>query len=119
LKQSVSRCPIAEETIAERNGRVVREAALSPRIDGPFDCAADLVAAQSRVMTLMALGSMLPHVGKTFIESLALMARTRELIDGGATGVIRIEGNIPDLVVEDAAPAIVDTPPVVPLKKGA
>jgi hypothetical protein len=35
--------------------RVARELALQPKIEGPFDTAADLVAAQSRVMTMMAL----------------------------------------------------------------
>jgi hypothetical protein len=96
--------PYCKETIAERNERTAREAAMQPRIEGPFDTAHDIVAAQSRVMTLMALGALLPHVGKTFIESLALMARTRELTEGPVATVIKIEGGMPELQVEDVAP---------------
>jgi hypothetical protein len=95
--------PYCKETIAERNERVARELAMQPRIDGPFDSASDIVAAQSRVMTLMALGALLPHVGKTFIESLALMARTRDLTEGPVATVLKIEGGLPDLQVDDVA----------------
>jgi hypothetical protein len=93
--------PYCRETIAERNESMRFEAAMQPRIEGPFETSADIVKAQSRVMTLMALGSLLPHVGKTFIESLALMARTRELTEGPVAGVLRVEGGLPDLQVDD------------------
>jgi hypothetical protein len=96
--------PYCKETIAERNERMRGEGAMQPRIDGPFDTAADLVAAQSRVMTLMALGALLPHVGKTFIESLALMVRSRELTESPLATVLKIEGGLPDLQVDDVAP---------------
>jgi hypothetical protein len=55
-------------------------------------------------MTLMAVGSLLPHVGKTFIESLALMARTRELTEGPVPTALRIEGGLPDLLADDVLP---------------
>jgi hypothetical protein len=96
--------PYCKETIAERNERLAREAAMQPRIEGPFDTSADIVKAQSRVMTLMALGLLLPHVGKTFIESLALMARTRDLTEGPAPSVLKIEGGLPELQADDVAP---------------
>jgi hypothetical protein len=96
--------PYCKETIAERNARMQAEAASQPRIDGPFDTSADIVAAQSRVMTLMALGALLPHVGKTFIESLALMVRTRDLTEGPVTGVLKIEGGLPELQAQDDVP---------------
>jgi hypothetical protein len=96
--------PYCRETIAERNERQAREATMQPRIDGPFDTSADIVKAQSRVMTLMALGLLLPHVGKTFIESLALMVRTRDLTEGPVASVLKIEGGLPELQAQDDVP---------------
>jgi hypothetical protein len=93
--------PYCKETMTERNERVAREAAMQPRIDGPFDTSADIVKAQSRIMTLMALGTLLPHVGKTFIESLALMARTLEIAQGPGATTLRIIGGMPELQTED------------------
>lgn len=94
--------PYCKETIAERNARLAQEAALQPKIDGPFDCASDLVAAQSRVMALMASGSLPSHVGKTFIESLALMVKTQEIVVGGADATLRVVGGLPDLPQDEA-----------------
>jgi hypothetical protein len=88
---------------------------------GPCENAQQIVEAQTKMMRMMANGQVALATGKTFIESLALMARTRELVDGPTGGVIRVEGSLPDLIVEDAAPTIVDAPAeiVAPLKKEA
>jgi hypothetical protein len=92
--------PYCKETMTERNERTARELAMQPKIEGPFDSASDIVAAQSRIMTMMALGAMLPHVGKTFIESLALMVKTREVAEGPVGTTLRIVGGLPDLAIE-------------------
>jgi hypothetical protein len=95
--------PYCKETIAERNAREAAEAASQPRFDGPFESAQDLVAAQAKVMALMAAGQLLAQTGKTFIESLALMAKTMEMAQGPAGHVLQVVGGLPELVVEDPA----------------
>jgi hypothetical protein len=71
---------------------------------GPCETARQIVEAQTKVMQMMAKGQITPATGKTYIESLALMARTRDLTEGPAAGVLRIEGGMPDLQTEDLAP---------------
>jgi hypothetical protein len=61
------------------------------------ETAQQIIAAQSKIMGLMTSGRLSPQVGKTYIESLALMARTLELSTGGASATLRIVGGLPDL----------------------
>jgi hypothetical protein len=68
------------------------------------ESAQQIVAAQSKIMGLMTSGRLSPQVGKTFIESLALMARTRELTEGPVPTTLTIVGGLPELQVEDVVP---------------
>jgi hypothetical protein len=61
------------------------------------ETAQQIVAAQSKIMGLMTSGRLSPQVGKTYIESLALIARTMEAATGGSAGTLRIAGGLPDL----------------------
>jgi hypothetical protein len=60
-------------------------------------------------MALMAAGRLAAHVGKTFIESLALMARTLEVAYGSSGGTLHVVG------LEDFAGLATDTEPPVGL----
>jgi hypothetical protein len=68
------------------------------------ETAQQIVAAQSKIMGLMTSGRLSPQVGKTYIESLALMARTLEVAQGPGSTTVRIVGGLPDLQVDDVAP---------------
>jgi hypothetical protein len=71
---------------------------------GSIETAADLASAQAKVMRAMARGHAPLRIGKALIECLALMARTHELTEGPVATVIKIEGGMPELQVEDVAP---------------
>jgi hypothetical protein len=68
------------------------------------ETAGEIVAAQSKIMGLMTSGRLSPQVGKTYIESLALIARTMEAATGGSAGTLRIVGGLPELQADDVAP---------------
>ena len=68
------------------------------------ETAQQIVAAQSKIMGSMTSGRLSPQVGKTLIESLALMARTRELAEGPVATLLKIEGGLPDIPSDDVAP---------------
>jgi hypothetical protein len=69
------------------------------------ETASEIVAAQSKIMGLMTSGRLSPQVGKTYIESLALMARTLEVAQGPGATTLRVVGGLPELQVDDVAPA--------------
>jgi hypothetical protein len=68
---------------------------------GPCESAREIVEAQTKVMRMMADGQITPSTGKTYIEALALCARTREVAEGGVAAVLKIEGGLPVLQPDD------------------
>ena len=59
---------------------------------GPCETANQIIEAQTKVMQLMTKGQIPSAVGKVFIESLALMVRTRDLAIGPANGTLQVIG---------------------------
>jgi hypothetical protein len=71
------------------------------------DCSTidQILAAQAKVIAAMARGQILTSVGKQFVESLALMARTYEVAHASGVGVLNIVGGLPDLPTTDETPS--------------
>jgi hypothetical protein len=115
--------PYCKETLAERNAREERLMAMLPKFDGPFSTMGDLTDAQSKVMSLMAAGRLPPMTGKIYIESLALIVKTREVAGGPGNTLLQVVGGLPDLETGDAAPDAdapsVNDAPLAALKKRA
>jgi hypothetical protein len=87
---------------------------------GPCETASQIVQAQAKVMQMMSRGQLPPATGKTYIESLALMARTMEVAAGGpGVRTLHVVGGLPNLQTEADDGAVPDPPvdsAVVPLR---
>jgi hypothetical protein len=68
---------------------------------GPCETVSQITEAQAKVIQMMSRGQLSPQTGKTYIESLALMARTLEVAHGGGTRTLHIIGGMPDLDAGD------------------
>jgi hypothetical protein len=69
---------------------------------GPCQTPQEIIDAQAKVMQEMATGRLATAIGKQFIESLALMARTHEAAFGNnGPRTLQVIGGLPTLEVED------------------